>query len=264
MKKSEKSLLTKLGLICIALILLGVAGYFGFQFYQNYKDNKIYSVGEVVTFPGFEIKITKASFKDVNLELSKEYTNKYGPISKKENCNEFSKAPTYLVDENLVREGVSGDGYGPSKYNICNRRNDYRDHAKKYIDANSQLVLDYIIKSNSIVDSKAVKFTLTPDSGRDVKKSPELYLGAFKKGAEEHFFKYGPEGGNLNGKTVYSLYGDSDYNYDGFYGTSDLSGDINKGLERTGYLYTDIRKTEKNVDLKVSYKGQTRIVRISR
>ena len=49
---------------------------------------------------------------------------------------------------------------------------------------------------------------------------------------------------------------------------SDLGGNINKQLTRKGDLHADIRNSEQDVDIKVTYKKdgkeQTRIVRVSK
>ena len=48
------------------------------------------------------------------------------------------------------------------------------------------------------------------------------------------------------------------------YFVSSLGGDINKGLERAGSISADIRKSEENIDLKVTYENQVRVIRIHR
>lgn len=261
--RSNKSLVWS-AVVTGVLVALGIGGSFGYQYYQNNRTDRIYAVGDSIKFSGFNFTVTKAQFKPVNLDLSQSYVKKYGAITTKENCNSFSDTPTYLVQESLVRAGVSGDGMGPSQYNICIRRNEDRDSAIKYMNANSQLAIDYSMHSSSTVNSKDIQLAVTPDSGRNVKASPQLYLGAFKKGAYEDFDTYGSDAGTLAGKTVYSLFGLANYDYDGYYGKSNLGGDVDNGLSRTGYVYTDIRKSEHTVDFKITYNGQSRLVRINR
>lgn len=248
-KDNTKKSLLKWILLGVAVVLLGIGGYFGYKYYQDYQANKVYSVGESVGLPDFEIEITKAEFKPVNLDLNKDYVKKYGDINTKENCDTFSKVKTYDIQ-------LKAD-IGPSEYNVCNRRNPIRDSATKYIGNNSQLVIDYTIRSKGNVNSKDIQLSLTPDSGRDVTKESDLYLGGFQNGATEEFNSVDV----LGGITVYQLFGTQRHTS---YGTSELNGDINKGLERTGYIYTDVRKSESSVDIKITHKGETRLVRISR
>lgn len=252
MKKANKDNKNKSSLkwilLGVAIVLLGVGGYFGYKYYQDYQANKVYSVGESISFSDFDMQITKAEFKPVNLELKPDYVKKYGDVNSKENCDTFSKDKTYDIQ---LKSNV-----GASEYNICIRRNDIRDSATKYISDNSQLVLDYSISSKAIVNSNDIQISLTPDSGRDVTKDNELYLGGFQKDAIEVFTT-----NSFFPAPVYQLIGSTTYTA---YNKSELTGDINKGLERSGYIYTDIRKSENSVDVKIAYKGEVRLIRISR
>lgn len=247
-KDNKSKSLLKWILLGLAVVLLGVGGYFSYKYYQDYKANKVYSVGESVSFSDFNMQITKAEFKPVNLELKSDYVKKYGDVNSKENCDTFSKDKTYDIQ---LKSNV-----GASEYNICIRRNDIRDSATKYISDNSQLVVDYAIRSNGNVNSKDIQLSLTPDSGRDVTKDSGLYLGGFQKDAIEEFTT-----SSFFPAPVYQLIGSTTYTA---YNKSELTGDINKGLERTGYIYTDVRNSEDSVDVKITYKGEARLVRISR
>lgn len=147
---------------------------------------------------------------------------------------------------------------GPSEYNICIRRNDVRDSASKYSNGNPQLVFNYKISSKSIVDSKRIRLSLNPDSDRDATKDSELYLGGFQKDAYEEFTT-----NSFFPAPIYQLFGSPAYAYRTYY-ENELTRDINKGLERTSYVYTDVRKSENSVDVKLTYNGETRLVRIIR
>lgn len=48
------------------------------------------------------------------------------------------------------------------------------------------------------------------------------------------------------------------------YFVSSLDSDINKVLERAGSISADIRKSEENIDLKVTYENQVQVIRIHR
>lgn len=250
--RKQKPLLQKLILLAIVLILLIVGGYFGYEYYQDYKANKVYSKNESVSFPDFDVTVTKADYKKVDYPLSDEMLKKYGALNKPENCERLSNEDTWLDVDSLgwVQNGASERA-------VCERRNEARNDIRKYTSNNEQLVVDYKIVAKNNVDTSKLKIELLPDSGRNLKE--DVYIDAIlsKEGEGEIITVAGAPG------PVY------DFNYGrgtGYvpYHQSKLGGDINKDLERTGYIYTDIRKSENSVDVKITYKGNARIVRITR
>lgn len=258
MTSKRKKSIIKWIVIGVAIVALGVGGFFGYRAYQSYLENKIYSANENVSFPDFDIKVTKAEFKAVDLPIDKETVKKYGAIDKKENCDTQSKESTYW-------KAWGGDinapwvKYGPSAYNICIRRNDSRDAITKYSSENKQLVVDWVITAKNNVTTKDVSISLEPDSGRKLNDQVDAFNANqfFELGAQELL----PETLNMAPGPVYTSELEQKYTP---YHKSDICGNINKGIERKGNLYTDIRNSENSVDLKISYHGQTRIVRFTK
>lgn len=250
--KPGKSSVIKWIVASVLLVVLVIGGYFGFQFYQDYRANKIYSKNEIVSFPDFDVTVTKAEYKKVSYPLSDRILKKYGGLANPENCKKLSNEDTWLDTDSLgwVQNGQS-------MRTVCERRNDARSKINQYISNNEQLVVDYKITAKSNIDTSKLKIELLPDSGRNLKE--EVYIDAIlsNEGEGEIISVAGAPG------PVYELsYGRSS----GYkpYHQSSIGGDINKGLERTGYTYTDIRKSENSVDVKVTYKNDIRIVRITR
>lgn len=250
-KDDTKKLLLKWILLGFAVILLVIGGYFGFHSYQDYKANKIYSFNEIVPFPSFDVTITKAEYKKVDFPLNDSILKKYGNLDSIEDCESMSNEDTWL-DTSLgwVQNGAS-------KRAVCERRNKARNDIRQYINNNEQLVIDYKIVAKNNIETSKLKIELLPDSGRNLKEIVFIDAILSDEGEGEIISVAGAPG------PVYDFsYGRSD----GYmpYHQSSIGGDINKGLERTGYIYTDIRKSENSVDVKITYKGETRLVRISR
>lgn len=258
MANKKKSSIIKWIIISVAIVALGVGGFFGYKAYENYLANKIYAPNENVGFPDFDVKVTKAEFKAVDLPIDEKTVKKYGAIDKKENCDTQSKENTYWKawDGDINAPWVK---YGPSAYNICIRRNDSRDAITNYSSENKQLVVDYTITAKNNVNAKDVSIALEPDSGRKLDKQVDAFNANqfFELGAQELIsadFTLGAPG------PVYTDEFSQKYIP---YHKSDLGGNINKGIERKGSLYADVRTSESSVDLKITYHGQTRIVRIT-
>lgn len=258
MANKKKSSIIKWIIVGVAIVALGVGGFFGYKAYENYLANKIYAPNDTVGFPDFDVKVTKAEFKAVDLPLDDKAIKKYGAIDKKENCDTQSKENTYWKawDGDINAPWVK---YGPSAYNICIRRNDSRDTITKYSSENKQLVVDYTIKAKNNVDAKDVSVVLEADSGRKLDKQVDAFNANqfFEMGAQELL----PEA--LMAGAPGPVYTDELPQKYIPYHKNDLGGNINKGIERKGNLYTDIRTSESSVDLKITYHGQTRIVRIT-
>lgn len=243
-------------IILLTIAVLGVAGFFGLNAYKKHQEDKIYSIGDVVSLPDFDFKVTKAEFKPVNLPLEKKTVNKYGGLKKQEDCDKKSKSDTYI----MVFGTLDWDKYGPSEYNICIRRNNSRDEINTYSSQNKQLVLDYSITAKNSVDTSALTVWIEADSGRQLAKQVDAFNANqfFEGGAQELVEPLG--------NAPAPWYPDElPQEYIPFF-KSNLGGDINKGLTRTGYAYTDIRNSEKSVDIKVTYKkdgkNQVRIIRV--
>lgn len=245
----------------LVVAILGVGGFFGVKAYEKYQEDKIYAAGDTVGFPDFDFKVTKAEFKPVNLPVDEKTVAKYGSLNKQENCDTFSKENTYWKawDGDINAPWVK---YGPSPYNICIRRNDSRNEINKYSSSNKQLVVDYSVIAKSTVDTSKLTVWIEADSGRQLAKQVDAFnANQFFEGGAQELVE--PIGG-----APAPWYPDElPQKYIPLY-KSNLGGDINKGLTRTGYAYTDIRNSENSVDIKVTYKkdgkDQVRIVRINK
>ena len=256
MKKANRKIL-KISVAIIALVVLIVGGFFGYKLYEKHLEDKIYSANDTISFPDFDFKVTKAEFKPVNLPIDQKTIEKYGALDKQEDCDTFSKENRYNMTG-----GLGWAKYGPSDYNICNRRNDSRDAINKYSSENKQFVVDYQITAKNDVDTPQVSIWLEADSGRNLAAQVDAFNANqfFEGGAQELVEPIGDAPGlwypdELPQKYI-PLF------------KSELGGDINRGLTRKGYAYTDIRNTENSVDVKVTYKKdgkeQSRIVRVNK
>lgn len=258
-KKINPILVSLIAVVVIAALGAGV--FFGLGAYQKHQEDKVYSTGDVVSFPDFDFKVTKAEFNPVNLPVDQKTVAKYGALEKQENCDTFSKENTYW-------KAWSGDinapwvKYGPSEYNICIRRNDSRDEINKYSSNHKQLVVDYSVTAKSSVDTSKLTVWIEADSGRQLAKQVDAFNASqfFEGGAQELVEP-------LGGAPAPWYPDELPQKYIPFF-KSKLGGDINKGLTRTGYAYTDILNSENSVDIKVTYKkdgkNQVRLVRINR
>lgn len=245
----------------LVVAALGVGGFFGVKAYEKHQEDKIYAAGDTVSFPDFDFKVTKAEFKPVNLPVDQKTVAKYGALNKQEDCDTFSKENTYWKawDGDINAPWVK---YGPSPYNICIRRNDSRDEINKYTSNNKQFVVDYSVTAKSGVDTSKLTVWIEADSGRQLAKQVDAFNANqfFEGGAQELVEP-------LGGAPAPWYPDELPQEYIPFF-KSDLGGDINKGLTRAGYAYTDIRNSENSVDIKVTYKkdgtDQVRIVRINK
>ncbi len=253
-KRNSKKLISVSGVAVLIVAILGLGVFFGLKAYDKHQANKIYSVGDTVKLPDFNFKVTKAVFKPVDLPIDQKTVAKYGAITTPENCDALSKAPTMEFVGNPTPVP-----YGPSAYNICVRRNDSRNEISKYSADNKQLTVNYEVVARNNVSTSRLRITLDVDSGRKLNEQVNAFNG-------NQFFDGGAQ--ELNdflGVPTYSPEVTTKYIP---YHQSDIGGDIDKGLTRSGYTYTDIRNSEHTVDVKVTYyvggKLNTRIVRVTR
>lgn len=251
---TKKTPLIKWIVIGVAVIVLGIGGFFGYGTYQNYLADKIYAPSERVDFSDFTITTTKADFTTVDLPLDKGSIVKYGDLDKQENCSTFSKERTW---DRMIGEWSH---YGPSEFNICVRRNSSRQVINQYSSENKKLIVDFNIKAKSNVNTKDVQIDLVADSGRNLGERVDSFnANQLFAGGAQHIYDDSQSTFGAPGKVMSLEYTNEPYTP---YNKSDLGGDLNTGIERKGYIYADIRNSENSVDLKVTYHGQTRVVRI--
>lgn len=252
-KRSKKKPIIIAFIVIVGLALLTTGGIFGLKAYDKHQEDKIYSVGETMHYPDFNVVVTKAEAKPVNLPIKNELVQQYGGLDKDENCDTFSKASSLINVKFNSSTPIQALPNGPSDYNLCIRRNDSRKAIKQYSETNRQLVVDYKITANESVSTSQVRVQLIPDSGRKLNEQvdslncnefidPSTFDFGDTRTSNTDCFKYIP------------------------YFESELGGNISKGLTRSGYLYTDVRNNESSTDFILSYfhKGvnNTRTVRI--
>jgi hypothetical protein len=202
-------------------------------------------------FSNFKVTLTKAQIKPVDVPLNKDVVAKYGGLGTTENCNALSDQPLPYsgFDQLLVNDGHYVAPY-PSQRVLCVRRNNSRNDINTYNNQNKQINIDYTIQASGTVVTKDIKIQLLPDSGRN------LTTGGLFNGNE---LIYDNLSNDENG--IYTAY--SSYTP---YFQSDINGNIDNGLTRTGYIYSDLRNSEKSVDFSVAYrdngKTTTKITRV--
>lgn len=245
-KRSKKKPIIIAVTIIVGLALLTTGGIFGLKAYDKHQEDKIYSVGNTMHYPDFNLVITKAEVKPVNLPVKTDLVKKYGGLENPENCDAVSKAQKLEWYGAYKLPGVSD-------YNLCIRRNNSRDDIKKYSDANHQLVVDYKIVANDTVSTKDIKIRLIPDSGRN----PTVRVDDFN--ANEFMIdRYSDFDGAITETR-------DTFNYIPYF-RSEIGENISKGITRPGYLYTDVRNSESSADFILTYtqngKENIRTVRV--
>lgn len=255
-KTSVNRTIVKLAIAVGIIATLIIGGYFGLRQYQNYLANKIYSVDENASMADFDFSVTKAEFKPVELPLNKEIVSKYGGIDKQEDCSELSSEGAWFEIDGKWQQIK----YGISPKIVCEGRNEARTKINEYSNSSDKLSIEYKILATQNVDVNSLKISVMPDSGRDVKQKVKSLNSNdfFGYCMREEIYQSGAPGRTYNSGCIYNPITYTPYK------ASDIGLDINKGLERTGSIDTDIRKSEKNIDIKITYKDQTRIIRIHR
>lgn len=214
------------------------------------SNSKIYSIEDVIKFPKFSIKISNVQVKQVDLPIIKSVVDKYGPVETFENCDMFSEANRDIWSYTAQVKNP----YGPSERAMCVRRNNSRNEILKYSKNNKQLVIDYKISANETVDTALLNVALYPDSGRD----PNLRVNEFN-GNEFMIETYE----YIKDKLFFNY---QTFNYTPYF-ISDIGLDINKGIKRDAFVFTDVNTTESTLDIIFRYnediRTHKRIVRVN-
>ncbi|AGL62000.1 membrane protein of unknown function [Candidatus Saccharimonas aalborgensis] len=245
--KGKKSI--KWLVLPVLLLLLVSGGFFTYNKYQQHLNDKIYSTSDVINFSDFTLSIKEPSFKTVEINVPQDKVSRYGDLGVSEDCSKYpedNNQPEDYFNEAtgkwVFHDEEKWEKDHPTR-RYCEWRNDSRTSINKYIANNQRLTLNYELTANSNVDSSKISISLLPDSGRELK-------------TDETHFDYDSL---LSDRYVPPF----NYAYKP-YSQSDLGGDINKGITRQGEIKADVRNDEKNIDLKVTYNGETRLVRVSR
>jgi hypothetical protein len=233
----------------IAVLLIIILVNFTISAVQAYNERtrseKIYSVGETIDVGPLSFKVSNISEKEISLTVPAEKIKYYGDLQTREDCDKY---PSYPYSE-VIRSGNMFDvdevEFEKTTHarNYCNWRNETRDAAAIYLKDYQRVFVDYELSAQSTVDTKLIQIEVTPDSGRDVKKTGEK-------------FDYSAL---LSEKFVPGF----DFQHQS-YVAKDIGGSMNKGITRSSQVNLDVKNDEKTVDFKLSYDGRTRIVRITR
>lgn len=260
--KQQKSPLLKIVLAVIALLVLALGAYLGLQYYHHYQVNKIYTVNETVKFADFSMKIDKAEFGSVKLPINNEVAKKYGGVDKNESCDQLSNEGAWIYTGRNWQQ-LNGESGALSLQNVCKWRNEARQDIREYSSENKRLDIEYVVKTNNDVRSNDLKIEVDTDSGRDLRKAVDslnsnLFFGHCMPEPQTFSLDGPPPGlffdsGCTDEPLVYTPYS-----------RTNLGDGINRGLQRRGSISTDIRKSENIIDIKISYKNETRIIRITR
>lgn len=123
----------------------------------------------------------------------------------------------------------------------CDWYNWPRRNAQDYLNEHTRATVNYEVVAKEAVNGEGLNIEVIPDSGRKI-------ISEKLADSRDDTFSWA---------WVLKL----DYVANP---NSDFGGDLNKGLTRKGTVGIDLKNTEQTVDLKVTYKGETRLVRISR
>lgn len=247
--KSKGKRAVKWIMIPVVLLLLIIAGYYGYNLYIQYLNEKVYTYSDTLDFGDFSLEVKKPEFSKITFTVPKEKQSRYGGINTNENCSKYPWDNGYYDLDWNDEEYWDEDGYEkdhPTR-DYCNWRNNSRKEIKNYIASNEKLNLSLTYTAKNKVNPLNIKVTLLPDSGRSIyaKKTIFDHDPLLSKNFVPAFnFRYHP------------------------YTKSDLGGDINKGIKRTMKISADIRNSEEIVDLKVVYEKDgnktIRLIRITR
>jgi len=252
--KGEKTIKWLALPVIISLIVAG--GFYGYDKYKQYNSDRIYTTNEVIRFDDLIFSVSKAEFQNVNLTLDNEFVTKHG-LDTQENCNDLSRSNTWTTDILRGGEEIWGRQSGVSDYEVCTERNKSRTAISKYLSNNKRLVVTYKISAIRTVATKDFNIALMPDSGRNVAASMDWLNNEARW---THKIKTDTHRGVT--RTVYDSW--TIFPIYKAFSKTDLGSDVNKGLDRTGNVSTDIRSDERNIDIKITYKDETRIMRINR
>lgn len=231
----------------VILALLVSGGLFANYKYQQHLNDKIYSVSEDINFSDFTLAVDNPSFSAVELTVPQDKVSRYGGLDVTEDCSKYPEDNDRPANHHNSATGQwvfydedEWERDHPTK-RYCEWRNNSRKDLQAYIADNQRVSIDYTITAKNNVKSDDIQVTVVLDSGRGYKNPSTMF---------DHdpllSTNYAPAF-NYSHKT---------------YSETKLGGDINKGTNRSQNISFDVRNSEKTIDLKVTYQGNSRIIRI--
>lgn len=244
-KSSKKKIILWSSISVVAVIAIVGGGYLANEYRQNYLNNKIYSTSENIGFSDFTLAVSNPTYSKPSLDMPQEKIAAFGDINTPEDCSKYPWLSWQTNGVDIMSLTYDDNAYEKAhpSARYCEWRNDSRKKIQAYIGDNKRVSIDYKITANSTVDSKNIQVAVMLDSGRDLNNPVTL-------------FDYDP----LLSTRYYPAF---DYTYKP-YSETQLGSNINKGITRSQNVSFDVRNNEKTIDLKVTYKGETRLVRVSR
>jgi len=243
--KSKGKKTIKWLLLPVAIALLVAGGFLGYQKYQRYLNDKIYTVNEEIGLTDFTFTVASPSYTTPALNEPQEKIAAFGGIDTPEDCSKYPWLSWQTNGVDIMSLTYDDNAYEKAhpSARYCEWRNDSRKKIQAYLADNKRVSIDYKITAKDTVDSKDIQVAFMLDSGRNVKNPASQ-------------FNYDP----LLSNRYYPAF---DYTYKP-YSETQLGDNINKDITRSQNVSFDLRNSERTIDLKVTYKGQTRLVRISR
>ncbi len=241
--KGKKAIKWLLLPVIIALLVTG--GFFVYRQYQQYLNDKIYTANEAIGLSDFTLIVSSPTYTTPPLNEPQEKIAAFGDINTPEDCSKYPWLSWQTNGVDIMSLTYDDNAYEKAhpSARYCEWRNDSRKKIQSYLADNKRVSIDYKITAKSTVDSKDIQVAVMLDSGRDATKPASQ-------------FDYDP----LLSTRYYPAF---DYTYKP-YSETQLGGNINKDITRSQNVTFDVRNSEKTIDLKVSYKGQTRLVRLNR
>lgn len=243
--KSKGKKTIKWLLLPVVIALLVAGGLFAYRQYQQYLNDKIYTANEAIGLSDFTLIVSSPAYTTPPLNEPQEKIAAFGDINTPEDCSKYPWLSWQTNGVDIMSLTYDDNAYEKAhpSARYCEWRNDSRKKIQSYLADNKRVSIDYKVTAKSTVDSKDIQVAVMLDSGRDATKPASQ-------------FDYDP----LLSTRYYPAF---DYTYKP-YSETQLGGNINKGITRSQNITFDVRNSEKTIDLKVSYKGQTRLVRLNR
>ncbi len=230
----------KLLTIPLVLFVLISSCIYASNEYRELNKNKIYSSNEVLDFKDFVITFNNISFENIDLNIDKNFTNKYKIAENSEDCSSKS------------REVTGSFIYANSEYDTCTDRVESVNTINNYINNNRKMSFNYNITAKKNTNTEDIKLKIILDSGRNPNPSDQdlAYLNVAARWYDEKSSK----DSNYDSKAIFDIHD--------VYDNPNLNGYINTGASRTNHVFSDIRNSEKMIDIFISYKNEHKIMRI--
>jgi hypothetical protein len=226
--RSPSATVVGLLIVLVALIAFATLGWrFVPRVLESRNANQIYPIGQRVAFPLFDVTATAGSMSALELPLRHEQVARYGGLDTFEDCTDGA-----VITEESVTGRIQEDSRRISEQGRCRDRNNARASIKAYQkNYDRQIRFEYVIQARHHVDLERVSIDVVSESGRNL-----WHAGLENAGALATWHP-GTE-------------------------RSELGGRLNAGLQRSGFIRSDLKPGERVVDLVVTDRTQADIERV--